>query len=396
MMNKKAQRVSAHTLVGLILLLIIFYIVFLPPGEREKLLEGNESDSDEDNGEGDEEAILLREFPGTLSYLSKKDVEKTIPNVFLIETTNSKELERFNAFQVRNGVFDKKSKIIGFEIEDLKNTDNVKLSFSVKTHKGMLIIKLNDNIIYENEIATLNIDPIELKKSYLKENNALEFSVSGVGIKFWRTNEYNFDNIKIIGDITDVSRQKSENVFTLTNEEYQNIDETTLKFIPYCSSERNVGILDVLINNRKVYSAVPVCDDLVKQEFSTGVLDSGENNIVFSSSRGSYSIEQIELDIELKEAKSLLYYFEINESIYEDIRDEEKDAVVYLRFVKDDEEKRFELNVNDHLRSVEVDEDEKEYSRNINNWVEEGNNYVEIRPKTTLDIVELRVEIEER
>jgi len=395
-MNKKAQRVSAHTLVGLILLLIIFYIVFLPPGEREDLLEGNESDSDEDNGEGDEEAVLLREFPGTLSYLSKKDVEKTIPNVFLIETTNSKELERFNAFRVRNGVFDKKSKTIEFEIEDLKNTDNVKLSFSVKTHKGMLIIKLNDNIIYENEIATLNIGPIELKKSYLKENNALEFSVSGVGIKFWRTNEYNFDDIKIIGDITDVSRQKSENVFTLTNEEYQNIDETTLKFIPYCSSERNVGVLDVLINNRKVYSAVPVCDDLVKQEFSTGVLDSGENNIVFSSSRGSYSIEQIELDIELKEAKSLLYYFEINESIYEDIEDEEKDVVVYLRFVKDDEEKRFELNVNDHVRSVEIDEDEKEYSRNINNWVEEGNNYVEIRPKTTIDIVELRVEIEEK
>ena len=392
-MNKKAQRVSANTLVGLILLLIIFYIVFLPPGEREELLEGNESESDEDNGGDDEEEILLTEFPGTLSYLSKKEVKKTIPNVFLIEATNSKELERFNAFQVRNGIFDKKPKTIEFGIEDLKNTDNVRLSFNAKKRKGMLIIKLNDNIIYENEITTLNIEPIELKKPYLKENNVLEFSVSGVGIRFWRTNEYHLDNIKIIGDITDLSRQKSENIFTLTNEEYQNLDKATLKFVPYCSSERNVGLLDVLINNRQIYSAIPVCDDLVKQEFSTAALDAGENNIIFRSSRGSYSIEQIEFDIELKEAKSLLYYFEVNESDFEDIEDGDKEVIVYIKFVDDEKEKRFELNVNGHLRFVE--QDEKEYSRDISNWVEEGNNYIEIKPKTTLDIVELRIEIED-
>ncbi len=394
-MDKKGQRVYAHTLVGIILLLIIFYIILLPPEDREELLEGNKSTVSKGNGD-EEKNILLKEFPGTLSYLSKKDLEKTIPNVFLIETTNSKELERFNAFYVRNGVFDKRTKTMEFSVDDLKNTDNLKLSFTAKKHKGILTIKLNDNIIYENEITTVNVEPVELKKSYLAKNNILEFSVSGVGIKFWSTNEYNLDNIKIIGDITDVSRQKSENVFTLTNEEYQNLEESTLKFIPYCSSERNVGVLDVSINNRKVYSAVPVCDDLVKQEFSTGILNSGENNIVFSSSRGSYSIEQIKLNIELKKAKSLLYYFEINESVYEDIGDGDKDAVVYLKFVDNDEEKRFELNVNGHLRSVEVDEDEKEYSKNINNWVEEDNNYIEIRPKTTIDIVELTVEIEDK
>lgn len=392
MVNKKAQRVSAHTLVGIILLLIIFYIIFLPPSEREELLEGNDSNGGSSSS-SDEKETLLREFPGTLSYLSKKTVEKTVPNVFLIETTNSKELARFNAFYVRNGVFDKKTKTIEFEIEDQKNTDNVKLSFNVKKHKGILMIRLNDNLIYENEIETVNIDPIELKSSYLSKDNILEFSVNGVGVKFWSTNEYNIDKIKVIGDITDISRQKSENTFTLTNEEYQNIEESVLKFIPYCSSEKNVGVLDVMINNRQIYSAVPVCDDLVKQEFSTAALDAGENNIVFSSSRGSYSIEQIELNIDMKEAKSLLYYFEINESTYDDIIDGEKDCVVYLEFVDDDdEEKKFELNVNGHLRYVE--EDEKEYSKNIDNWIEEGNNYVEIRPKTTLDIVEIRVEIE--
>ena len=162
MRSKRAQRVTTNSLVGIILLLILFYIIFLPPGEREALLEGDNSDLD---GKGDvsENATLLREFPGTMSYLSKKEIKKEIPNVFLIETTNSKELERFNPFYVRNGVLDDKPKTLEFDIDDLKVTNNVRIAFVVKKAKGILTIKLNDEIIYENEITTINIEPIELK-----------------------------------------------------------------------------------------------------------------------------------------------------------------------------------------------------------------------------------------
>ena len=390
----KWKKASVQGLIGLILLIIIFYIVFLPPGDREELL--GESDG---NGESSQETVgmettLLKEYPGTLTYLGKKDIKKTIPNVYLIETTNAEVLEKFNAFYVRNGIFDKKETPIEFMIDDLKNTDNVKLTFNVKKSQGVLMIKLNGETIYENEITSTNVEPIELKKQYLSEENVLEFSVSGVGVKFWTTNEYSLDNIQLIGDITDTSRQQSENTFTLTNEELQNLEEAQLSFIPYCSRETSVGALEVMANNRRLYSAVPVCDDLVRQEVAISVLDAGENNIVFKSLGGSYSIEQIVFDIKLKESKTMLFYFEVNESIYDKIIEGSLDAVAYIKFVEDDEEKRFELNVNDHLRTVE--QDENDYSKNINSWIEEGNNYIEIRPKTQLDIVEIRVEIEEK
>ena len=68
------------------------------------------------------------------------------------------------------------------------------------------------------------------------------------------------------GDISDKSRQESKNTFALTTAQYQNLREASIKFIPYCSSSTDVGMLNLYVNNRNIYSAVPVCEDLVKQD----------------------------------------------------------------------------------------------------------------------------------
>ena len=54
--------------------------------------------------------------------------------------------------------------------------------------------------------------------------------------------------------------------------------------------------------------------------------------------------------------------------------------------------KKATLNVNGHF--TEIDQVDSEYSRNIDGWLEPGNNYVEIKPKTDIHIVELKVELE--
>ena len=239
----------------------------------------------------------------------------------------------------------------------------------------------------------MNVEPVELKKSLLQKDNVLEFSVDGIGWKFWRTNEYSLEGIRIIGDVTDISRQKSMNVFTLTESEYQNLDSAELRFVPYCSRESDVGVLDAFINNRHVYSAIPVCEDPVKQAFSISILNSGENNVVFKSTKGSYSIEQIRLDLDLEETQKLVYYFELNESQFQNITREGKNVNIYFTFVDDDEEKKLDLSVNGHLTSIR--QDESTYTKDISHWVEEGNNYLELRPRTTLYLARLEVKYED-
>ena len=389
--TKAQSGVNAAILVAIILGLIVLYVVYLPTSEREKLLLNKTTD--EGVEEEEDGNILLLEYPKRLDKVKDID-EKLLPNVYLFKSTQAEEIERINPLSVRNGVFDKEDKTVSFSIDNVENIDNVLLSFTAKKHKGVLIIKLNDKIIYENEIISEIVEPVRLKKTILERDNTLEFSVSSVGFKFWTTNEYSLDDIKIIGDITDITRQKSQNVFALTQTEYNNLEKVTLRFIPYCSGVSDVGMLDILVNNHNIFSAVPVCDDPYKQIIPLGTLNAGENFIVFQTSEGSYSIEQIELESEVKETKKTIYYFEINESTWDRIADEDLDVRLKIEFVDDEENKRADLNINGHLTSI--DQEEKDYSRSIRNWVDEGNNYIEIKPKTTLEVKELRVEIEEK
>lgn len=400
-MNRRAQKVGgggAAALVGIITGFIILYILFLPAEDRAALL-GEEYNPDDDGGSGTGGGTgttaaklnytILKESVGTISYLGETEVEHDIPNVYLFETTEAKVLEKINNFYVRNGWFDKVRFNTTFDMPDLDNTDNILLSFVAKKRRGTLTIILNGETIYSYPLTTINVEPIELKKSSLKpEGNVLEFSVDDVGYEFWKTNEYSFESVKIIGDITDISRQESRNIFTVTSTEYDNAEKATLEFLPACS-QSTVGILDVLINKRNVFSAVPDCEIKNKVEMPMNDLNAGENNVIFRTNRGSYRIENIMVKTDLKEARSLIYYFELNSSVYRNIENGTQDILLSLTFVNDDESKEAEVNLNGHLSYI--DQTTPTYTRNIDYWVKEGNNYVEIKPKTVLHVVELAI-----
>ena len=389
---KKAQGgVNAAILVAVIAGLIILYILFLPAEERESLLE-NKTVKKTSSDDEEEEGLLLSVFPNRLEESSEVE-DKDIPNIFLFETTNAKELESINPFIVRKGWFDEKTKIETFSMNSLETTDNVILSFKAKKHDGTLTIKLNGEVVFENNIEQETVAPISLKKDLLKEDNTLDFAVSSVGLRFWKTNEYSLEDIKIIGDITDRSKQESRNIFTLTSKDLANIEEANLRFVPYCKSVAEVGTLDITLNDRNLFSAVPVCDDSYKQSIPIGLLDAGENKIIFKTARGSYSVEQIKIEFDEKEVEKKVYFFETNQSEIDDIEDGDKDAILRLEFVDDEENKRADININDHF--ITLDDDERVFTRNINDIIEEGNNFIEIRPRTRLDIVELSIKLED-
>ncbi len=389
---KKAQGgLNAAILVAIIAAVIVIYILFLPTEDRKELLE---EDSDDGGGSSkDKKIVLLSENVGRLDPVGRVR-DKDIPNVNIFERTDSKVLDTINPIYVRNGWFDKKAQVVRLTIDNLEVVDNVFLSFAAPKRQGILSIKMNGELIYEYDINTLNIEPIKLKKGLLRSDNELEFSVSGVGAKFWTTNEYALEDVKIIGDITDLSRQESQNVFALTDTEYQNLEKTELRFIPYCSTVATVGVLDVLINNRNIFSAVPVCNDRYKQDIPLSALSAGQNNVVFRTNKGSYSVEQIKLSFTEKDVPEAVYYFEVNSTTFKDIEDGDYDAFIRIEFVDDENTKKADLNINDHL--VRIDQEKKTYEKNINSWIEEDNNFVKIQPKTTLEIVELNIELDEK
>ncbi len=395
MRKKRGQASSgagAAGLVALIAALIIIYILFLEPSEREELL----GDDGDDNGVGgriDKEDInvLLDENPGRLDYLKGDTFEIDIPSFNLYKTTNAKEIEAFNDFSIRNGWFDEKEIEKKFYIDDLDNTEDVILSFLTSESFGTLSVFLNENEVYEAPIKTQNIEPIKLRNLYLKEGeNVLKFSVSGVGGAFWRTNEYSLKNIKVIGDITDVSRQKTSNIFTVEPWKYNNLEKASIRFSPDCR-QSEVGVLDVLVNDRNIFSGVPDCGMLNKYMVPVGSFEAGLNDVVFKTNKGNYLVDLIEIKIELEELSSPLYWFELSEGDMENVTEDKVDVNLTLEFVDDDETKELDINVNGHMRRV--DQEDPLYEKQINSWVEEGRNYVKLIPQTTVDIVNMQIKI---
>jgi len=387
MKNKAQAGMNAAILVAIIAGLIILYIVFLPTNEREKIIgeKGNTAAGQESQN------TLLKASPGTLSATTGLEDQKAIPNIFLVETTNAKELEKINPFIVRNGWFDKKTKIINFDIADLDNTDNVAVSFAAKKRNGLLALKLNNAVVFENELSSEAIEPVKLDKKLLQKSNSLEFSVSSVGAKFWTTNEYDFDSIKILGDITDTSRQQSTNIFSLSDSEFSSLGKATLKFIPYCGSVNDIGTLDIFVNNKKLFSAVPVCSNAYKQSIPKTALNQGENNIVFKTNKGSYSVEQIKVALEFKEPTLKTYYFEVSKDAINKVNNGNQDVQLTIKFLDDSKTKRLKLDVSGHSETVETQK--QTFTEKINSKVSEGNNYIRLEPSENVEVAELRVEL---
>ena len=370
----------------------MLYILFIPPDLREELLENETSSSDSSNIFKDGN-LLLNEDIGTLKYSDDENKEYKLGNVYLYETTSAEIIDNINPFIIRNGWFEKKFKTLNFKINDLDNTNDVFLSLSTTNAEGILYIYLNGEGIYEGEFASTSPAPIPLKKNLLKEENTLIFEVVGVSMAFWKVNEYQFKTAEIIGDVTDLSGQEGQNAFNIPSEDYTNIDSASFNFIPYCGNLKSVGKLNIEINDRTIFSAIPVCDDSYHQSFDLNILNKGSNIAKFYTDKGSYNIEQMEIKLEMEDTPSKLYYFELNETQIEYLESEEKEAWAYIEFVDNEDNTKADININGHLRNI--NQEESRWDKDITEWLKEDNNYIEIIPKNTLHIVNLQIILEE-
>jgi len=393
MRGKKAQESSAGSaaaLVSIIALLIVVYVLFLPPDVRNDLLEGGSADSGNSGAyypEGGK--VILLENPGRLDFIMYKEYEHDISPIYLLKTSESKTLKEWNTFHIKNGVFDMKKYETSFSLADLDNTKNLLLAFNPAEAKGTLLIRLNSRIIFEKEIKGHNIDPIKIPDELLKEKNTLEFEVSSVGWRFWSTNEYVIEGMKIIAQVTDTSRQQSRNIFVVRDMEYFNLDRAGVRFTPECSA-KTAGVLEMYLNDRLIFSGVPDCGIPNFKEFASAYLDRGENSLIFKTLSGSYLIDSITVKTELKDQNFPLYSFDINESTYDDIENGNADVKLSLSFFNDPSRKQGIIYVNGKTLS---------FSTTVNNWersiasaIKKDDNWIKIVPdKSALDILELKV-----
>ena len=389
--SKRGQSAAgAAVLVAIIASLLIMFVILIPPEEREKLLDDNgASDTSESNTISDRNLLLAR--PGRIDFLAQKEIEHPLPVVNVLTKLESQVLAEKNLAYVKRGIFSDQRSEFRFNLNDLEHIDEVLLHFNVKDISGNLIITLNDEIIFNSPVALGSVKPIPIPKNSLKIDNLVFFSVSSPGLAFWETNEASLDKIQLVADVTNVEAQSSKNVFLVSETEKRNLERVTLKFQPGCVYSQ-VGKLSISINQREIYDAVPDCDlEFVPLEFSPDYINQGENEIVFNSERGTYLLSHIVVESNLKEVEFPTYYFELTEEQYNHVKDGSAEVKLEIEFVDVVTDKIGEINFNGHRMTL--DTKEISFTLDLSEDIEKGSNSIQIKPKKTLEVRELRVDI---
>jgi len=389
MIKKRAQAPAAGAaalLVFIIAVAILLYILFLPPGERAELLDGNLTSNG--TSETRSNMTLILESPGTVNYLEEDEIEHSIPSIRLFSQTSANLMMKKESISFKTSWFGTEEARTTFEVDDPANTENIILTFNIREGKGLLNIYLNNKLLYSG-LPGDQIKPIVIQNVDI--TNTLEFKPADVGWKFWQKNYYILENIRIVGDVTDVSKQKSRSTFIVTRTEKDNLKRTFLKFFPECTPG-SVGVLDAYINNHNVFSAVPDCGLLTSIQFLPQYLSSGENTVMFRTTQGNYILDTITVKSELKEIVNPIYYFKLEKDEFNDIEDNKLDVNLTMTFVDDIQTKRAKLIINGI--EIHLNQEERIYSKLLDPYVVLGNNALEIEPSTTLDIVELEIELQ--
>src|SRR3989344_3528446 len=217
---KKGQAAGAAVLLAIIAGLIIMFIILIPPSEREELLGSGDSPINRSDDDFVSAKVLLRENPGRLDFLDKKEVEHPLPIINVYTKEESKVIAQKNLARVSKKVFSEQISDFPFFIDDLEIVDNLLLSFTVNQEsEGNLIVLLNGAEIYNAPAAAGAARPINIPKNALQKNNLIVFTASSPGIAFWKSHQIIVEEIQIVADVTNVQAQQSRNIFLITETE---------------------------------------------------------------------------------------------------------------------------------------------------------------------------------
>jgi hypothetical protein len=392
-MSKRGQAAGGTAvLLAVMAALIVAFVILIPPQERAKLLDDDTSvETDDDIETAPSAKNLLKVNPGRVDYLAQREIEHPLPVVNIYTKTEAKILAEKNVVYAKKGVFSEDTDELKFSIPDLEHTDDVLLSMNVEEIEGKLVVTLNGDEVFNSEASGGEVQPIKLPMNSLRDNNVLIFQSSSPGLAFWATNDVSLSKVKVVADVTSLEAQKSKNIFLVSETEKENLEKSILKFQPSCNFN-DVSKLTVTINGRVIYSGVPDCDlEMIPIEFSPDNVNQGENEIVFSTSKGTYLLSHVVVESELKELVFPTYYFDLSFEEFDDVSDEEMVVRVTLDFVDVVARKFGNLEFNGYTEYF--DTKEVKYSIDLSDDVVQGTNALKLKPKKTLEIRELRVDL---
>ncbi|MBR9700712.1 cellulose biosynthesis cyclic di-GMP-binding regulatory protein BcsB [Candidatus Woesearchaeota archaeon] len=417
-LSRRAQNASgAAVLVATIAGLIILYLLFLSPEDRNALLFGEDGSGGFNNWNSGYtggynsvnygSVLIMTETPGSLRLLKSPVMEHSIPSATIFTRVMTQEIQSIDTAIVKNGVFARRDLDISFRANKAAGR-NYLLSFNVdQSGYGALAVYLNGNLLYERPVRERTPQPIPLPLDYIQDgDNKLTFRTTDVGIAFWQPNTYILHNILISGDLIDTSGSVSEQTFSIQEREIAGYEQARLEFVPDCDP-RNSGRLTIHMNSRMVrdeYNMSRVIPNLLYTgfidcgiRFTTDIpkdfLREGENRLLFASDGGQYVVDRIKVVVEMTENDYPVYYFNLPRDMFDIVDAGERFIRLTMRFADYRNVKSGEVIIDGFVQSFSTQD--IYYQAIIDPAIlNPGPNTIQVIPHIDrLDISELRIEL---
>jgi hypothetical protein len=314
MAQKRGQTYAgnAAAFVAVITVLIILYILFLPPDIRTELLGDKNAVLENVSGSSGSTIVLLKENVGLVTFINTNEKTYDIPSTRIYSPTAGQVLKSIPSIALRYAIFDsEKSKNTVEFTADKTTTKNVLLSFSVRDHNGPISITLNGKEIFSGEISAINPKPIALNQEDLMSSNILVLSVPSPGLRFWSANKYTIETLQVTGDVTDYSNAASIQHFVLSKTEKDNLESLKLFFYPGCDL-KTTGRLRIDFNGEPAYNGVADCGSKTFTILDISKAIVGSNELRFSSTEGSYLLDNIYVQTTMTKPTYNTYYFDLS------------------------------------------------------------------------------------
>ncbi|MAG50916.1 hypothetical protein CL621_04765 [archaeon] len=384
-MKKKGgvpEGLNVSILIILIALFILAYIVLLPPEEREGLLgvEGEEGVRD-----------LFVESPGLVRPLEEETVVHKLAPIDLFVRAEPVISYVTNYLHLERSLFTSKRHELTFNVDQLDDLERAGLYFLVRNSKGNLKAKLNGEEIYANKIPANKLTSISLPKRLLKKINHLELSAS---FNLFGNSYYSLEDIKIRKEYH-TSNIKDDRYFVISSHEYTYLRDAKLNYFMHCNEFIRGGTrLKIELNGEPFSNMMLLCTGRDSSfDITLNDINEGKNVLSFEIEDGDYSFENIEVELELKEKTYPTYYFIVEDDDYALLKKGKIDASLDLTFANIDKLKEAQIFVNSERIDLYTESDT--YSKDVSNYLKEGNNRLKIVPKNRFEITNLEISLEE-
>jgi hypothetical protein len=386
--GQSANRVG--TIIILITVILVLYLLFLPPQTRDELLFDDTTPGDDFNDSSVRERLLDVE-PGDLTYVDRERRRYSIPAYSVSSEVQGVELQRRDSIRIYKSLFNEQSTTMQFTTTP-SLTDNVLLSFNVENANGVITIDLNGETLYTDRVTGGSVPPISIDSDLLQSSNNLTFTVNPPGMAFWSTNEYELSNARVTADVRDTSQNENYQTVYIPEDDYERVERVEAEYIATCT-ERNVEGFELSINNFLLFEGTPDCALATQKSFDPGALQPGQNDLLTEIDEGNVLIDRFTLTTYFGDTEEKTYYFDLDDDYFTGGDDPVLDDIqanATFTFA-DDDEKQFNFFVNGRRMSITTRN--SELSRNITGDVKPGNNVVRIEPRNDFTMSQLTVDL---